>query len=85
MTPQEALTQHKAQRPECPRPFDPNSQEGITFRNELQAWCNELEKLESAVRRESFSIPTLDPHPKCTPKAEDYYFREPVRRKRRVA
>lgn len=85
MTPSEALTLHRARRPECPRPFIPSSPEAIQFQAQLQAWCNTLERLESIARCESIDLTQLDRNPKCSPRGEDYYFREPLRRRRSVA
>jgi len=84
VTPTEALTLHRSRRPECPRPFIPSSPQAVQFQADLQAWCITLERLESTVNCEAFGLTALDRNPKCNPKTEDYYFREPIRRKRRV-
>jgi|GEM_PF-6342739 len=81
----EALALHRSRRPECPRPFISTSPEAIQFQADLQAWCNTLERLESKAHCEAFGLTPLDHNPKCSPKTEDYYFREPIRRRRRVA
>jgi hypothetical protein len=85
MTAAEALALHRSRRPECPRPFIPTSPEAMRFQADLQAWVNTLERLESKVNCEAFALTPLDQNPKCNPRSEDYYFREPIRRKRRVA
>ncbi|WP_243301275.1 hypothetical protein [Geothrix oryzisoli] len=41
--------EHQAARPEMPRPFDPNSAEGIEFHKKLQQWITKGQGLAERV------------------------------------
>jgi hypothetical protein len=83
MTPREALASHIAQRPEMPRPFNPNYPEAIAWQRAYQWWVDTKERLQRAADMENIVIEPSERTPRCLPHSEDYVYREPMPRKRK--
>ena len=76
MKPSEALVLHLTQRPQMPRPFDPDSAEAESFRQALQFWSEKKGDLEIDARLEGIQIITNErQQPACSPRA-DYDWRD---------
>jgi hypothetical protein len=82
MTPAEALAAHLAQRPEMPRPYDPDSADAIAWQRAMQRWVDKKDRLERAVSMEGITVEFERQTPVVTPRA-DYIYLEPVGRKRK--
>lgn len=78
MTP---LQQHLAERPEMPRPFEPDSALGIAWHRAFTWWARKKEELEIAERCAGIVIEQGVREKACTPRA-DYEWRDIPKRKR---
>ena len=80
-----ALEAHRANRPELPRPVPPvESAAYQTWRKKYAIWVAELERLETKATLAGIEIVFERKAPNCLPKS-DYIYREPVKRRRKVA
>ena len=85
MTPAEKLAHHLTQRPEMPRPYDPDSAIAIAWQRAMQWFVDTREKLEAEIRRDELQkMVFVRKAPSVTPRA-DYIYREPLKRRRRAA
>jgi hypothetical protein len=80
----QALALHLAQRPEMPRPYNPNTPEAETFRRALQSWVEKKGDLEIDVRLEGVHIMVSErQQPTCSPR-KDYEWRDMPARSHRT-
>ena len=83
---QAQLDAHLATRPVTPcAVIDMTPDQYAEWSHELARWALKRDTLRGLTETAAHPIEYKRPAPRCTPRADDYYYREPLKRRRKAA